>query len=140
MRPPYRIFLADDDAQFRPLLKKFLENGLGFEVAGDAADGAEALSLLSGLRWPPHMAVLDISMPNLGGIETTSRVKAAFPGLKVVIVSIHREPEYVREARSAGADGYILKEDVNTELLPAIEKIRSGGIYFSAHLDADDGR
>jgi DNA-binding NarL/FixJ family response regulator len=137
---PYRIFLADDDAQFRPLLKRFLANEPGLEVAGDAADGAEALATLSDLRGAPQMAVLDISMPNLGGIETTSRVKAAFPGLKVLIVSIHREPEYVRGARSAGADGYILKEDVNTELLPAIEKIRSGGIYFSAHLDADDGR
>jgi DNA-binding NarL/FixJ family response regulator len=137
VRPPYRIFLADDDAQFRPLLKRFLANRPGLEVAGDAADGAEALSLLSGLRWPPHMAVLDISMPNLGGIETTSRVKAAFPDLKVLIVSIHREAEYIREARSAGADGYILKEDVHTELLPAIEKIRSGGVYFSTHLDKD---
>jgi len=133
---PYRIILADDDTQFRPLLKRFLANGPGLEVAGDAADGAETLALLSDLRLAPQMAVLDISMPNMGGIETISRVKAAFPGLKVLIVSVHRESEYVREARSAGADGYILKENVSTELFPAIEKIRSGGVYFSMHLDA----
>jgi DNA-binding NarL/FixJ family response regulator len=137
---PYRIALADDDALFRPLMKRFLETGPGLEVACEACDGSHLLSLLGGFQKAPQMAILDVSMPNLGGIETTSRVKAAYPGLKVLIVSVHREPEYVREARSAGADGYVLKEDVDTELFPAIERIRSGGAYFSAHLDADDRR
>jgi DNA-binding NarL/FixJ family response regulator len=135
---PYRIALADDDARFRPLLRRFLETGPGLEVACEACDGSHLLSLLGGFQQAPHMAILDVSMPNLGGIEMTSRVKAAYPGLKVLIVSVHREPEYVREARSAGADGYVLKEDVDTELFPAIERIRSGGAYFSAHLNADD--
>jgi DNA-binding NarL/FixJ family response regulator len=135
---PYRIVLADDDVLFRPLLRRLLACGPGLEVAGEAGDGCELLALLGGLWSAPQMAVLDISMPNLGGIDTASRVKATYPGLKILIVSIHREPEYVREAVSAGADGYVLKEDVDTELFPAIEKIRSGGAYFSAHLSADD--
>jgi DNA-binding NarL/FixJ family response regulator len=134
---PYRIVLADDDALFRPLLKRLIACGPGLEVAGEAGDGIELIALLGDLRLAPQMAVLDITMPNLGGIDTTSRVKAAYPGLKILIVSIHREPEYVREAVSAGADGYVLKEDVDIELFPAIEKIRLGGAYFSAHLNAE---
>jgi len=135
---PYRIVLADDDSRFRPLLKRFLETNPGLEVACEACDGSHLLSLLGGFQMAPQMAILDVSMPNLGGIEMTPRIKAAYPGLKVLIVSVHREPEYVREARSAGADGYMLKEDVDTELFPAIEMIRSGGAHFSAQLNADD--
>lgn len=137
MKNPYRIVLADDDALFRLLLKRLIACGPGLEVAGEAGDGFELFALLGDLRLAPQMAVLDITMPNLGGIDTTSRVRAAYPGLKILIVSIHREPEYVREAVSAGADGYVLKEDVDTELFPAIEKIRLGGAYFSAHLNAE---
>lgn len=136
---PYRVILADDDFLFRPLLKRLITGEPGLEVAADAADGAELLALLSVLRSAPQMAILDITMPNLGGIDTASRIKAAYPGLKVLIVSIHREPEYVREAISSGADGYVLKEDVDTELFPAIEKIRRGGAYFSANLIAGNG-
>lgn len=138
MTNSYRIVLADDDVLFRPLLKRLLSSEPGFEVAGDAGDGRELLSLLGGFRSEPQMAVLDISMPNLGGIETTSRLKAAYPAIKILIVSIHREPEYVRKAVSAGADGYVLKEDVDAELFPAIRRIRAGGAYFSEHLRADD--
>lgn len=138
MTNPYRIVLADDDSRFRPLLKRFLETNPGLEVACEACDGSHLLSLLGGFQMAPQMAILDVSMPNLGGIEMTPRIKAAYPGLKVLIVSVHREPEYVREARSAGADGYMLKEDVDTELFPAIEMIRSGGAHFSAQLNADD--
>ena len=138
MTNPYRIALADDDAQFRPLLKRLVETESGLEVACEACDGSHLLSLLGRFQQAPQMAILDVSMPNLGGIELTSRVKIVYPGLKVLIVSVHREPEYVREARAAGADGYVLKEYVDTELFPAIERIRSGGAYFSAHLNADD--
>jgi DNA-binding NarL/FixJ family response regulator len=133
---PYRIVLADDDVLFRPLLRRLLAGGPGLEVAGEAGDGLGLLALLGELPSPPQMAVLDITMPNLGGIDATSRIKAAHPGLKVLIVSIHREPEYVREAVSAGADGYVLKEDVDIELFPAIEKIRSGESYLSDRLSA----
>jgi DNA-binding NarL/FixJ family response regulator len=134
----YCIVLADDDVLFRPLLKRLLSGEPGFEVAGDVGDGLELLALLGGLRAAPQMAVLDITMPNLGGIDTASRIKAAYPELKILIVSIHREPEYVRKAVSAGANGYILKEDVENELFPAIQKIRSGEAYFSLRLVAED--
>lgn len=137
MSEHYRIVLADDDAAYRPLLKRLLGCQRDLELACEACDGAQLLDLLGGLSAPPQLAILDISMPNLGGIETTSRIKAVCPGLKVLIVSIHREPEYVGEAIAAGADGYLLKENVGTELFPAIEKIRQGGAYFSPLLETD---
>lgn len=138
MTHPYRIVLADDDNLFRHFLKRLLAGEAGIEVVGDACDGLELLSLLGGLQSEPQMAVLDISMPNLGGVDTASRIKATYPGLKILIVSIHREPEYVRRAITSGADGYVLKEDVDSELFSAIEKIRSGKSYFSEHLTVAD--
>ena len=128
---PYRIVLADDDVLYRRVLKIILEGERDLEVAGEAGDGLKLLDLLSSIPSAPHLAIVDISMPNLGGIEATSRIKRTHPGLKILIVSIHVEKEYVREALSAGADGYLLKEGADTELFLAIEKIRCGGIYIS---------
>lgn len=128
---PYRIVLADDDVLYRRVLKTILEGEPNLELAGEAGDGLQLLGLLSSIPSAPHLAIVDISMPNLGGIGATSRIKSAYPGLKVLIVSIHIEKEYVREALSAGADGYLLKESADSELFLAIEKIRHGGIYIS---------
>jgi DNA-binding NarL/FixJ family response regulator len=128
---PYRVVLADDDVLYRRVLRDILEGGQNLEVAGEAGDGLELLSLLGSFLSSPQMAIVDISMPNLGGIEATAAVKKTHPGMKILIVSIHREKEYVREALSAGADGYLLKEDVDKELFSAIEKIQGGGVYVS---------
>jgi len=128
---PYRVVLADDDVLYRRILKTILEGERDLEVAGEAGDGLQLLDLLSSIPSAPHLAIVDISMPNLGGIGATSMIKSAYPGLKVLIVSIHMEKEYVREALSVGADGYLLKEGADGELFLAIEKIRLGGIYIS---------
>jgi DNA-binding NarL/FixJ family response regulator len=108
------------------------------EVIGEAGDGIELLEFLNLIESAPQMAIVDISMPNLGGIEATAKIKSAYPGMKVLILSMHREKEYVRGALSAGADGYLLKEDANTELFLAIEKIRRGGVYISPLLTEVD--
>ena len=128
---PYRIVLADDDILYRQILKTILEGERDLEVTGEAGDGLKLLDLLSSIPSAPHLAIVDISMPNLGGIGATSRIKRAHPGLKILIVSIHLEKEYVREALSAGADGYLLKEGADSEIFSAIAKIRRGGIYIS---------
>jgi DNA-binding NarL/FixJ family response regulator len=128
---PYRVVLADDDVLYRRVLKTILEGGRDLEVVGEAGDGLQLLGLLGSIPSAPHLAIVDISMPNLGGIGATSRIKSAYTGMKVLIVSIHVEKEYVREALSAGADGYLLKEGADSELFSAIEKIRRGGIYIS---------
>ena len=108
------------------------------EVIGEAGNGIELLEFLNLIESAPQMAIIDISMPNLGGIETTSKIKSTYPDVKVLILSMHREKEYVRGALSAGADGYLLKEDVNAELFSAIEIIRRGGVYISPLLTKVD--
>jgi DNA-binding NarL/FixJ family response regulator len=135
---PYRILLADDHTMFRQDLKKILLGRKDVEVIGEAADGLELLEILNLIESAPQMAIIDISMPNLGGIEVTSKIKSSYPDMKVLILSMHREKQYVRGALSAGADGYLLKEDTNAELFSAIEKIRRGGVYISPLLTEVD--
>jgi two-component system response regulator NreC len=134
---PYRLVLADDDSLYRLALKRILEEKSDLEIVGEANDGFELLSILSSVKPIPQMAIVDISMPNLGGIKATSKIKSTYPGVKVLILSIHREKEYIREALAAGADGYLLKEDADTELFSAIKKIRQGGVYLSSVLVKD---
>ena len=134
----YRVVLADDHAMFRNDLRRILVEKDDLEVIGEASDGFELLEFLNLIESAPQMAIIDISMPNLGGIEATSKIKSTYPGMKVLILSMHREKEYVHGALSAGADGYVLKEDANAELFSAIEKIRRGGVYISALLTEVD--
>ena len=136
---PYRILLADDHEVLRQSLKNVLTGNSDLEVVGEAADGLELLNLLKMSKLTPHMAIVDITMPNLGGIETTRRIKMAYPEVKVLILTIHKDEEYLHEAFSVGAEGYLLKEDANTELFSAIESIRRGEIYVSPLLSGKPG-
>ena len=136
---PYRILLADDHKVLRRSLKNILAGSGDLEVVGEAADGLELLNLLKMSTLAPHMAIVDITMPNLGGIETTRRIKMAYPDVKILILTIHKDQEYLRQAFSAGAEGYLLKEDASTELFSAIETIRRGGIYISPLLSTRSG-
>jgi DNA-binding NarL/FixJ family response regulator len=131
----YHIVLADDHALVRQGLKRTLEENVGLEVVGEAGDGLELLDLLKKLT--PHMVILDISMPKLRGIEAIQEIKMEHPGVKVLMLTMHKEKEYLHQAMSAGADGYFLKKDVDTELFSAIEKIRQGEIYVSHSLSQD---
>lgn len=123
---------------FRNDLRRILVEKGDLEVIGEADDGIELLEFLNLIESAPQMAIIDIYMPNLGGIEATSKIKSAYPDMKVLILSMHREKEYVHGALSAGADGYVLKEDANAELFSAIEKIRRGGVYISVLLTEVD--
>jgi len=76
------------------------------------------------------MVLLDISMPNLGGIEAAGEIKKEYPDVKVLILSMHKDKEYLHQAILAGAEGYVLKENMFKELFPAIETIREGNVYF----------
>ena len=128
---PYRIILADDHTLVRQGIRGILEKKCDLKVVGEACDGMELLNLLKICKESPHMVVLDISMPNLSGIEATRRIKEMFPGIKVLILTMHKDKEYLDHAIRAGADGYILKEDTNKVLFSAIESIRQGGQYVS---------
>ena len=99
------------------------------EVVGEVGDGLKLLDRLK--KSPPDMVILDISMPNLRGIEATKEIKTTNSEVKVLILTMHNDKEYLYHAISAGADGYLLKEDADTELFSAIETIRHGGNYIS---------
>ena len=129
---PYNIVLTDDHVMFRLGLRRIIERFSGLQVIGEAGDGLELLNLLKTQR--PDLVVLDISMPGMRGLETIHEMKAIYADVRILILTVHREMEYVTAAISAGANGYLLKEDSDKQLFSAIEKIREGGIYVSPKL------
>jgi DNA-binding NarL/FixJ family response regulator len=131
---PYRIVIADDHVLFRQGLKGILDGTADLEVVGEAGDGLELLSLLNLSKSTPDLVILDISMPNLRGIEVIPEIKVIHPKMKILIVTMHKDKEYLYQALAAGAEGYFLKKDADAELFVAIEKIRKGGIYVSPYL------
>ncbi len=126
---PYSIVLADDHGPFREGLRKMLSERKDLKIVGEVADGIELLNFLQMSKSIPDMAIVDITMPNLGGIEATRRFKVTHPEVKVLILTIHKGKGYVNQAFSAGAEGYMLKEDIGTDLFPAIETIMQGKVY-----------
>jgi DNA-binding NarL/FixJ family response regulator len=96
---------------------------------GESEDGVELLRCVQ--QRPPHLVILDISLPRLSGLEATRLLKSSHPEIKVLILTMHNRREYVDRARLAGAEGYLLKDEVETELLGAIETLRQGGTYLS---------
>ncbi len=126
---PYRIVLADDHVLLRHGIKTIIEGGEDLVVVGEASDGLELLEVLKGIT--SDMVILDISMAGLRGIEATSEIKMIYPETKVLMLTMHKRKEYFYHALSAGADGYLLKEDTATELFSAIKMIREGGVYVS---------
>ncbi len=135
MRAPYRIMLADDHVLVRQGLRRILEGRADLEVVGEANDGLELLNLLNHLT--PHMVILDIFMPNLRGIEAIHEIKKIDPDVKVLILTMHKDKEYLYLALSAGAKGYLLKEDADKELFSAIEKVRQGKTYISPYFSEE---
>ena len=128
----YRIVLADDHRMMRQGVKRIIEERPDLEVIGEASDGIELLSLLRQLA--PHMVILDISMPNLRGIEATREIKSLYPNVKVLILTMYKDRDLLVQAISAGADGYLLKEDADSELYSAVETIRNSDHYISPTL------
>lgn len=131
----YRIVLADDHGMFRRGIRKILEEQDGIEIVGEASDGIELLKLLK--KVTTHMVILDISMPNMRGIEATSEIKIINSGIKVLILTMHTDRDYLYHAVSAGAEGFLLKQDADSELFSAIKEIRQGRTYVSPIISAD---
>ena len=129
---PYRIVLADDHALLRQGIRAIIEQSENMLVVGEAGDGLELLDLLK--KETVQLVIADITMPKLRGIEAASEIKKSHPDVKVLILSMHKRKEYIYHAFSAGAKGYLLKDDTDTELLSAINTIRAGGVYVSSLL------
>jgi DNA-binding NarL/FixJ family response regulator len=129
---PCRIIVADDHVLFRQGLKNLLGARSDLEVIGEAADGLQLLGLLN--RSLPDIILLDISILNLRGIEAVREIRRAYPRVKILILTMHKDKQYLEQTIAAGARGYLLKEDTDTELFTAIEKIKRGRIYVSPNL------
>ena len=132
---PYRIILADDHLLFRKGLKRIIEDSQNLSVIGEAGDGLQLLELLK--KTKPDMVILDISMPKLRGLEAAHEIKSVDPDVKILILTMHRNKEYLLQALSAKADGYLLKEDTDAQLIAAIESIRGGKIFLSPLMSDD---
>ncbi len=125
----YKIVLADDHRLVRQGIKRIIEENSHMKVIGEAGDGQELLELLHEVH--PNLVICDIAMPRLRGLEAAQRVKNLYPDIKVLILSMHRSKEYLHQAKLAGVDGYVLKEDADSSLKTAIQAIRQGKHYFS---------
>lgn len=126
---PIRILLADDHAILRRGLRALLEREDDMEVVGEAADGRETLKQVEELK--PDVVVLDITMPNLNGIESARQIQAKGWRTAIIILSMHSDEGYVLRALRAGAKGYLLKDAVEAELIRAIQAVAGGKAYFS---------
>ncbi len=125
----FSIVLADDHVLFRRGILKIIQEVDGFEVVGEAGDGLELLELLK--TTSPDLIILDISMPNLRGLEATEEIKRQYPQVKVLLLTMHKKKSFVQLGLKAGADGFLLKEDADSELFRAIKTIRKGNFYLS---------
>jgi DNA-binding NarL/FixJ family response regulator len=125
---PTRILLADDHALIRQGLKALLEKQ-GFQVVGEASDGQEALRSVE--KTQPDVAIIDISMPVLNGVETARELKKSSPKTKVILLTQHDEHQYVTESLRAGVRGYVLKNQAGDDLVHAIREVCRGSVYLS---------
>jgi DNA-binding NarL/FixJ family response regulator len=123
------ILLVDDHPLVRRQIRRLIEEHPELEVVGEANDGVEFLEFLQ--RCVPDLVIMDLSMPRLGGIEAAQRAKAAHPQLKILVLTMHKSREYMEESLAAGAQGYVIKETLDQELLPAVAALRAGGTYIA---------
>jgi DNA-binding NarL/FixJ family response regulator len=124
-----RILLADDHTLMRAGIRSLLEKIPGVEVVGEAADGREALGLVKTRL--PNVVLMDIAMSGLNGLDATARVVKEFPQVRVIILSMHANEEYVLQTLRTGASGYLLKDAATAELELAIQAVVRGDTYLS---------
>lgn len=124
-----RVLLVDDHAILRRGLALMLGTDPSMVLAGEAKNGDEAIQMAKLLQ--PDIIVMDISMSGMNGIECTRTLSEKYPSIKVLILSMHRDPVYVREAMRVGAKGYLLKEDTEDNLLSAIHHVARGNAFLS---------
>jgi DNA-binding NarL/FixJ family response regulator len=131
------ILIADDNAEFRVLLRGIVAEGSDLQVVGEVADGAEAMRLAPELR--PDIMLLDLVMPRVNGLEVLRWIKAERPEIKVIIVTVHAEAAYRQAAEASGADAFLLKKTLGTVLLPTIQRLRGSLAPPASQDDAQPG-
>ena len=129
---PVRILIADDHSVVRKGLRALLDSRRGWKVCAEVANGREAIAKAKTLK--PDVAILDIGMPGLGGVEATRQIRKASPNTEVLILSAHGSEKLVREALGAGAHGYLLKEDADHNLFAAVDALRRHTPFFTSKI------
>lgn len=132
---PYRIIIADDHSLIRQGVKSILFKSPSLQIMAESSNGLELLELLRDDT--PDMVILDITMPQLNGIEAITEIRKLYPGIAILILTMHSNSQYFYQAIAAGAHGYLMKEDSENELLIAIETIRAGKSYISPKLSSE---
>ncbi len=127
------VLLADDHGIVRDALRYLLEAQGDIQIIGTAADGQEAVEFAANNC--PDVAVMDISMPRMDGIEATRQICGLCPHTHVVMLTIYNSAEHIQHALQAGASGYVLKEAAGQELVTAVRALHNGGQYFSPRID-----
>jgi len=141
MPSPIRVVLVEDHQIVREGLRALLESQDDIEVVGEADNGRDGVALVE--QHLPHVAVMDLNMPELGGVEATTLIRKQFPGTQVLILSMYSTGEHVRPAIRAGAAGYLLKGSGLSDLVAAIQAVAAGNAFFSpevAKIVLDDSR
>jgi len=131
----FRILLADDHVLIRHGIKNIIKKDEKLQVVGEVSNGKELMAFLE--ESEVDMIILDISMPGIGGMEATGLVKSKYPLVKILMLTMHKNKQYFYNAMAAGADGYLMKDDSDQELLIAIEKVLSGKSYISPYMVDD---
>ncbi|KAA0968732.1 response regulator transcription factor [Pseudomonas sp. ANT_H12B] len=129
---PIRVALVDDHSLVRDGIKALLAVMAPLEVVGEAENGAEAIEMVG--RCQPDLLLVDIGLKDMNGLELTRVLRSQYPTLKVLVLSMYDNNEYVSESVRAGASGYVLKNSPSREIIAAIEAIASGGTFYSAEI------
>jgi CheY-like chemotaxis protein len=127
-RPVIRILVADDFPTILQMVKQILNAHPGFEVVGEAPDGHHAVALAAALK--PDVIVINVNMPTMSGFEAARRIRSRLPDSAIVILSTHKDKQFIAEARKVGAKGYVGKSDADRELVRAIESAVKGEEFF----------
>jgi DNA-binding NarL/FixJ family response regulator len=131
---PMRILLADDHDVVRRGLRQLLEDHEGWTVCGEATTGRQAVEMAKELR--PHLVILDLTMPDLNGLEATRHIRKELPSTQVLVFTMHESEQLVREVLAAGAKGYVLKSDAARLIVSAVEALAQGKPYFNLNVSA----
>jgi len=132
--PPIRVVVADDDASFRAVYRRLLERTPGYRLEGEAGDGEQAVRLVRGYR--PDVALLDVQMPRVTGLDAARQVLAEVPGVKVVMLTTFDLDEYVHDALALGVSGFLLKNATPQEVLTGIRTAHAGHALLAPEVTA----
>lgn len=125
---PIRLLITDDHSVVRKGIRTLLEDEADIQIVGEATDGDEAVELIPNLK--PDVVLLDITMPKMSGIEVTRIVSKLYPQVRILIFSMHNNPDYILNAVQNGAAGYLLKDTSEDEILRAVRVVASGDLYY----------